>query len=155
MKGILLSAGLALGVLVCQAQQNNNSDRISGTWLVEDGSAHIRIMEQDGKYHGKIVWLKDPYDQAGRPVTDTRNPETRLRSRPQMGLMLLTDFVYDGDDLWEDGEIYDPDNGNTYSCRITIENRNKMNVRGYIGISLFGRTETWTRVRQENLGSND
>jgi uncharacterized protein (DUF2147 family) len=53
--------------------------------------------------------------------------------------------VFKEDNLWDDGNIYDPKNGNTYSCTIRMENANTISVRGYIGVSLIGRTDTWTR----------
>jgi uncharacterized protein (DUF2147 family) len=62
---------------------------------------------------------------------------------------LLRDFRYDGDNVWTDGTIYDPESGNDYSCKITMEKPTHLQVRGYIGISLFGRTEVWTRVVPE------
>jgi uncharacterized protein (DUF2147 family) len=53
--------------------------------------------------------------------------------------------VYKGDNVWDDGKIYDPKNGSTYDCTITMINNNTIEVRGYIGISIIGRTDTWTR----------
>jgi uncharacterized protein (DUF2147 family) len=140
-------------LLLAGSATAQNADAIVGTWLVQDGSAKIAILEDGGHYHGRIVWLREPNDSQGRPVRDTNNPDARLRSRPQMGLMLLTDFAYDGGNLWNDGEIYDPDSGSTYSCKITLKDRQTMQVRGYIGFSLFGRTETWTRVPDIAMGS--
>ncbi|MEO6849303.1 MAG: DUF2147 domain-containing protein, partial [Mucilaginibacter sp.] len=69
-----------------------------------------------------------------------------LRTRPELGLELLKDFTFDGDDVYDDGTIYDPKNGKTYSCKMTLEG-NQLKIRGYIGISLFGRSEIWTRVK--------
>jgi uncharacterized protein (DUF2147 family) len=60
---------------------------------------------------------------------------------------ILTDLEKDGD-AWEDGEILDPNNGSTYSCYIELENDNKLKVRGYIGISIVGRTQYWYRVEE-------
>ncbi|MDY0335364.1 MAG: DUF2147 domain-containing protein, partial [Bacteroidales bacterium] len=76
------------------------------------------------------------------------NPDTTLQKRPLMGLQLLSGFVFDGDDEWESGKIYDPKSGKTYSCymEFTDKSKNKLKVRGYIGISLLGRTTYWTRV---------
>lgn len=73
-------------------------------------------------------------------------PTLKLRSRPDLGLELLKGFTYEGDNLYDDGTIYDPKSGKTYSCKMTIEG-NSLKIRGYIGISLFGRTETWTKVK--------
>ena len=69
-----------------------------------------------------------------------------MRSRELVGLMILSGFVFDGDDTWEDGTIYDPREGKTYSCKMSLDGTNNLSIRGYMGISLFGRSETWTRV---------
>ena len=82
----------------------------------------------------------------GKPKVDKNNEEESLRSRPVIGVPLLKGFEWD-DDIYEDGTIYDPENGKTYSCEITFDGNDKLNVRGYIGFSLLGRTTYWTRVK--------
>lgn len=134
------------------AQKNNSADALAGTWLVQDGTAKIKIEQSGAKYFGKIVWLDPPNDKSGKPLLDKKNPDKALQSRTQLGLPLLKDFVYDGDNLWSAGTIYDPESGKTYSCKITMINSQSIEVRGYVGISLFGRTETWKRC--ENISLN-
>ena len=129
------------------AQNTNSHDGIIGTWLVQDGTGKVKIEKINGKFCGKLVWIKTPTDKSGKPVLDTKNPNTALQSRPQLGLPLLENFTYDSDNVWTDGTIYDPDSGKTYSCKITLKDNGKMEVRGYVGISLFGRTDTWTRAQ--------
>lgn len=119
------------------------ADDIVGLWYNEEKSAKIEIFEKAGKYYGKIVWLKEPL-RNGKPKLDIENENEKLRDRPVMGLQILSGFEFD-DDEWEDGTIYDPKNGETYSCEITKEG-DKLNVRGYIGISLIGRTTVWTKA---------
>ena len=63
-----------------------------------------------------------------------------------MGLKMLHGFSFKTDE-WTDGKIYDPESGKTYSAYMKLENKDKINLRGYIGISLFGRTSEWTRQR--------
>jgi uncharacterized protein (DUF2147 family) len=60
------------------------------------------------------------------------------------GPPLLWGFKYKGANKWEGGKIYDPNNGKTYSCKMTLEG-NTLKVRGFVGISLLGRTTIWTR----------
>jgi uncharacterized protein (DUF2147 family) len=60
-------------------------------------------------------------------------------------MQVLGDFVKDGDNKYVDGTIYDPKNGKTYSCKMTCKGK-KLDIRGYIGISLIGRTTTWERA---------
>jgi uncharacterized protein (DUF2147 family) len=136
------------------AQTGASADGITGTWMVQDGSAKVKIEKMNGKFVGKIVWLKDPIDKAtGKPILDAKNPDKSLRARPQMGLPLLCNFDYDGDNVWTSGTIYDPDSGDTYSCKITYINNSTIEVRGYVGISLFGRTETWKKC-PETMATN-
>jgi uncharacterized protein (DUF2147 family) len=131
--------------------QDFKADDILGVWMNEDKDAHVEIYKDGDLYNGKIVWLKDPIrEETGKPKLDKENEDESLRTRPVMGLLLLKDFVFDGDDEWEDGEIYDPKNGKTYSCYMEFEDEDDMNtlkIRGFIGISLLGRTTYWTKVK--------
>ncbi|MFA5419339.1 MAG: DUF2147 domain-containing protein [Bacteroidales bacterium] len=124
---------------------------VLGIWLNEDGDAHIRVYQEGDKYYGKIVWMQTPNDpETGEPKTDNLNPDPALQSRPRMGLIILNDFVFD-DDEWNDGSIYDPKSGNTYKCYMEFpeeDNLNKLKIRGYIGVSLLGKTTYWTRVNE-------
>ena len=63
-----------------------------------------------------------------------------------MGLVFLKGFEKDGENKWDDGEIYDPKNGKTYSSEMTLVSSKQLNVRGYIGISLIGRTSKFTKA---------
>ncbi|MFA6234660.1 MAG: DUF2147 domain-containing protein [Bacteroidota bacterium] len=143
---VLLLAYLLSGSLFAVAQ-TAEADRVIGNWLVQDKKAKIQIFKRNNQYFGKIVWLKEPNDAQGKPKLDKENPEENLRTRPLIGLEMLREFVYDEDLVWEDGEIYDPKNGKTYSCKMTMtEDGKTLDVRGYIGISLLGRTQIWTRI---------
>jgi uncharacterized protein (DUF2147 family) len=127
--------------------QNREHLAVTGTWLVENGTARVKIEERGGKFYGSIIWLREPLESDGTVKRDKNNPEEKLRSRKILGLEILCDFTYDEDYEWEDGEIYDPKNGKTYSCELTLQADGKtLDVRGYIGISLIGRSQTWTRV---------
>ena len=122
------------------------ADDILGIWLPEGGKSKVEITKDDGKYYGKIIWLKDPTREDGSIKLDRNNEDESLRSRTIKGIKVLNDFEWD-DDEFEDGTIYDPENGKTYSCVITFQNMNTLDVRGYIGFSLLGRTTVWTRVK--------
>jgi len=73
------------------------------------------------------------------------NPDEAKRKTPLKGLVNMRDFKYAGDGKWDDGKIYDPKNGSDYSCEMTLTDANTLEVRGYIGVSLFGRTDVWKR----------
>lgn len=122
------------------------ADAILGSWANENGQDHILIYKRGSKFFGKLDWIKVPNDDQGKPKTDKNNPDPALRSRPDLGLELLKDFAFDGHDVYSGGTVYDPKNGKTYSCKMTLDG-NTLKIRGYIGISLFGRSVTWTRVK--------
>lgn len=123
-----------------------SADDIIGQWKTAQGKAVVEIFKQGNKYFGKIIWLAEPNDaETGKPKTDKKNPNENLRSRPLIGLVNLKDFGFVKENVWEDGKIYDPKNGKEYSCNMKLSDKNTLQVRGYIGISLLGRTETWTR----------
>ncbi len=121
-------------------------DQIIGVWKNGEGTGMIKIFRNGEKYQGKIVWLKEPVDPStGKEKLDKNNPDETAHSRPVIGLVNTWGFDYSGDKIWENGKIYDPKNGNTYNCTIKMKDNNTLEVRGYIGISLIGRTDTWTR----------
>ena len=136
---------LALGMLLLSSVAKAQTDRLEGLWYNDIKSAKILITHgADGKFNGKVVWLKEPLKN-GKPKVDELNEDPKLRTRPRLGLQVLTGFVKDGDEKYDDGTIYDPLNGKTYSCKITYKGKT-LDIRGYIGISLFGRTTVWSRV---------
>ena len=128
--------------------QKVSADDVIGTWLNEDEDAHIQVTKKDDKYFGKVIWIKEPIDpETGKEKLDVLNPDESLRSRPRLGLEILENFVYDGDDRWEDGKIYDPKSGKTYSCYMKFINKDKLKIRGFVGVTLLGKTTYWTRVK--------
>jgi len=123
-----------------------NPDAIVGVWKTGEGTAMVKIYKNGDKYQGRVVWLKEPNDpETGKPKVDKNHPEEASRTRPVLGLINVWGFVYKDGNTWDDGNIYDPKNGSTYSCTIRMTNPNTLEVRGYIGVSLIGRTDVWTR----------
>ena len=116
-----------------------------GIWTNEDGKARFEIYQSGDKLHGKIVQLKEPL-RNGKPKLDENNPDKKQRNRPLQGMVFMKDFKHDSGNKWDDGTIYDPESGKTYSCYMKMTGKDKMEVKGYIGISLIGRTQYWTRV---------
>lgn len=120
-------------------------DKIEGKWLNQEKDAMVEIYKaKNGKFYGKIVWLKEP-NRNGQPKLDINNQKENLRSQPIMNLLILKGFNKDGENTYEDGTIYDPKNGKTYSCKMTWEDASNLSIRGYVGISMLGRTTKWTR----------
>ncbi|MFS4418479.1 DUF2147 domain-containing protein [Maribacter sp. 2307ULW6-5] len=123
-------------------QRGKNPGDIVGVWMPSEGTAYIKIFKEKGKekYHGKIVWLKEPNDEAGKPKTD---PD----GKAILNMLNLRDFVFE-DGEWVDGTIYDPKTGNTYYSSIEMVNKNKLEVRGSLDpFGLVGRTDTWVRMK--------
>jgi uncharacterized protein (DUF2147 family) len=136
---------LLMTLLFCETLFSQiNADAILGTWLTGSGKGKVHIYKEGNKYNGKIVWLKEPNREDGTAKLDRNNSDKALQSRPIMGLNMLKDFTFEKD-KWVGGTIYDPENGKTYSCKITYRD-GKLDVRGFIGISLIGRTDTWFKV---------
>lgn len=129
--------------------QDKEGDAALGLWLTGSGKAKIRIYKDaNNKYNGKIAWLREPKYEDGNVKVDKNNPDPAKKKTPLMGLNNLTGFVYDGDNEWTDGHIYDPENGKSYKCKMELTDANTLEVRGYIGISLFGRTDVWKRQKE-------
>jgi uncharacterized protein (DUF2147 family) len=121
-----------------------NADKVLGVWLNAEKDAKVEIYKTGDKYFGKIVWGKNIYEPDGKTArTDIKNPDPKLRSRSLVNLVILTNFTYDDGD-WEGGKIYDPKSGKTYSCIMRFKGDN-LEIKGYVGITLLGRTTTWTR----------
>ncbi len=142
-KSCLLILFITVEIFTASAQ---NADNILGKWLSATGEGQVLIYKKGDKFYGKLTWLKFPDDAGGKPKTDQHNPDKALQKRPELGIELLKDFTFNGEDVYEGGTIYDPKSGKTYSCKMTIKGDN-LKIRGYIGISLLGRTENWTRVK--------
>jgi len=131
--------GTSQGVLA------QNQDAILGTWWNTEKSAKIEILRNGDEYLGKIISLTREVSGEG-PFLDTENSDPNLRDRPLMGLSILSGLKYNKG-AWEDGEIYDPESGKTYSCEVKLEGENILKVKGYIGVSWVGRTVEWTRIK--------
>jgi uncharacterized protein (DUF2147 family) len=136
---------IAASMLGIQAMAHAQTDKIEGFWYNDVKDAKIQIYRgNDNKFYGKIIWLKDPVEN-GKPKMDKKNPKDKFKTQPLVGLIILRGFKGD-ENTYDDGTIYDPQNGKTYDCTITYKGP-KLSIRGYIGISLFGRTTVWERVQ--------
>jgi uncharacterized protein (DUF2147 family) len=139
---ILLSVSTAFGAA---------SDGILGVWTTEMDESKVEIFKCGEKICGKIIWLKNPVytdsrdGEIGTPWIDSKNPDPALKSRPILGLQLLEGFTAEKDNYWGNGTCYDPKSGNTYRGKLHLAAPGRMELRGYIGIPLFGRTAVWTR----------
>lgn len=148
MKRLVIALGLITLLLMpvlAIAQTAAKGDAILGVWFNEEKDAKIEVYKADGKYFGKVIWLKNPLDDKGKPKTDIENPDPKLKSRPRLGLVVLTNLVHKSGAKYEKGKIYDPKSGKSYSAQAELAKSNLLKLRGFIGVSLIGRTSEWTR----------
>ena len=138
---LLLSGGKAFS-------QKHKAGDIIGIWYNEEKTSKLEIYQDGQKFFAKIVWLKEPIDpETGKPKTDKLNPDPKLKSVPRLGLVVVKNMVFNGSDEWKEGTIYDPNNGKTYSSHIQFgDSPNLLKLRGFIGVSLLGRTTYWMKT---------
>lgn len=135
----LTLALMLLGASALTTLAQDKSDAILGEWLSPKKDSRVLIYRRTNAYYGKITW------GTGTSARDEKNPNPALRNREVVGLVMLNNFTHDGNDTWQSGTIYDPREGKTYACKMTLKNVNTLSIRGYVGLSLFGRSEIWSR----------
>ena len=131
---------------VSQAQQLSPSLQAVGRWQVNNDEGkpggQVETYIVDGKLFGKVTQLR-PGRQPGDVCTKCSGD---LKDKPILGMVFLKDFRPEGD-AWVGGTVVDPDNGREYKGKIWNEGPNSLKLRGFIGFSLLGRTQVWTRLR--------
>ncbi|MBC7963583.1 MAG: DUF2147 domain-containing protein [Steroidobacteraceae bacterium] len=148
MKILTLCASILLSAATVLAA---GSGDILGIWKTELDEAQVEVYRCGEKICGKIVRLKNPLytdssdGQVGTPIIDRKNPDPALRKRPLIGLQIMHGFSQQGDNLWVNGTCYDPKSGKSYRGKIHLAAPGRLELRGFIGIPLFGRTAVWTR----------
>lgn len=125
-----------------------HSQSVLGKWKTTDDEtgkekAIVEIYEVDGKIYGRIVEILEAEHRFKKCILC----KGADKDKPILGLIFLKGLTKDGAE-YSGGKILDPKNGKLYKCYITLESDNKLKVRGYIGISLFGRTQYWKRVKK-------
>ncbi|NRA67314.1 MAG: DUF2147 domain-containing protein [Pseudobacteriovorax sp.] len=121
-----------------------NKDAIVGQWWTPSKDGRIEIYKEKDKYFGKIIWTKP--ELKGR--LDKENPDPEMKTKTILGSVLLKNFKFD-DGEYTEGTIYDPKNGKTYQSKLSLGDDGNLNVRGFIGFSWIGRTETFTPYKEK------
>ena len=138
--------GAALVVAGLAAAGNALADP-KGVWLNEKQDSHVRIYacpDDEDELCGEIVWLKNPLGKDGKPRRDVKNENESLRGRQILGVQVIMGLEYEGDGEWEDGEIYNPRDGESYDAELEEIDANTLKVSGCIWF--LCESETWTRV---------
>ena len=145
--GLLVAGGLCWAPIALAA---DGPPSAAGDWVTADHEAVVEIAPCGSGFCGKLVGLRHNHPP-GEVPKDVHNSDASKRDVPLCGLMMLGSFkpVAGNPNKWEDGWAYDPDSGSTYSGNLQLDGPNTLKLRGYIGISLFGRTEIWTREGPE------
>ncbi|MFK7941771.1 MAG: DUF2147 domain-containing protein, partial [Paracoccaceae bacterium] len=126
------------------------SDQTHGYWLTENGKAIVQFAECGGSTCGKMVWIAQSRDKSGKLKLDLKNTDNAKRARPLCGLTLVGGLKEKGKVL--DGWIYNPRDGDTYSVNVQPLSPQKLKVRGYVGVELFGSSQVWKRVASDRGG---
>lgn len=137
---------LLITILLSALAFNLTGQSILGTWKTIDDEdniekSKIQLFEEDGILYGKVIKLL-----TGATATHCEDCDGDLKGAPIEGMTVVYGMTQDGD-AYDDGSILDPATGKVYSCRIELEEANKLKVRGYIGYSWLGRTQYWYRVQ--------
>ncbi|WP_169569069.1 DUF2147 domain-containing protein [Sneathiella limimaris] len=119
---------------------------VVGIWETVEGKSHVEISKcQTDKYCGKITWLKEPNNDKGQPKTDINNQDVKLRERKILGIELLSGLEKVGANEWDDGDIYNPEDGNTYSSEMSLLDDNTLEVKGCV--LFICKTQVWKRIK--------
>jgi uncharacterized protein (DUF2147 family) len=144
--GWILLQLLLVVLLLTQIKPAAAAESSSAIGLWQNADATFEIYDEQGTLSGKIVSLREERTAEGMTKTDIHNPDPSKRTRSIVGLVMMCGFVKKSDMHWENGTIYDPRNGSKYSCTLDLDGPDRIKVRGFIGISLLGKTEAWTRA---------
>lgn len=144
---MIRSVLFALTIIFLTSFTNNPDEELMGVWWNTERDAKIEIYRCGEVLCGKVIWLRNPKDDDGNPVKDENNSNSQMKKREVMGMKVLEGFSFNGKDRWVNGEAYDPKSGKTYTSYISLKDKNTLELRGYIGTPLLGRTVIWKRDR--------
>lgn len=138
----ILITGLLISITAVFGQ---GASGIQGVWINEAKDVKVEIYKSGDKYFGKVTWLKDMYEADGKTLKkDSKNSSIKLRGRSIIGIDILSGFSYDKGE-WNGGELYNPKSGKTYDSKMILRGDN-LEIRGYAGSPLFGKTTVWARA---------
>ena len=122
------------------------TESLDGLWMDSDGEVILEIGPCGTARCGKVAWLKQPLGPDGHPLRDYHNPNPELQKRPVCGLQVVSGFKKQGNATWGDGTVYVSDQGMSYSGYAEVLSPTQVKVTGYVGLTIFGASEIWTKV---------
>lgn len=139
LRACAIAAGLAMIGLTAQA-----NDAVVGLWLTKDGESRVKLERCGEVICGTIVWLKKAQNDDGSPIVDSNNDDKALRTRPIVGLQIMSGFRATEPRVWGDGEIYNPEDGRTYEPTLTLLNDEQLELEACI--LFFCQSQVWQRL---------
>lgn len=135
---------------ICIGSVLQAQDQFCKVWYTSERDSKVEIfIDANGKYCGKLVWIKNNTVN-GKPLIDKKNPDASKRNQTWLGLQILNGLTKKSETEIVDGKIYDPSHGHYYNCKMTLQGRDKLVLRGYIlGIPFLGKTTTWYLTEEE------
>lgn len=112
----------------------DEAEKIVGIWFTDDKTSKIQIYKNDSQYFGKIIWMA------------SKESKEELKVKPKVGYQIFRKFTFEGKNVWSGGQVSDPRSGMTVSGKMTLKDNNTLNVRGYVGAPMFGKTVVLLRV---------
>jgi len=149
---VTLAAAALGGAIGAGHAAQGGADTAHGYWLTQNGKAIVLMKPCGAETCGKMVWVADPLTDEGQPKRDIKNANGAKRARRICGLPLLGGMKAKRAGVWRDGWIYNPRNGKTYDVEVEAVSRDKLEVRGYLGVKLLGKSQVWTRVADDRGG---
>lgn len=135
-----------LAILLLSLLQTAKAADPTGTWLTDAGASRVRISDCGGALCGSIVGLREPKAN-GMPKLDKNNPSPSSRTRPLVGTQIVLGMKPSGPNKWQ-GQVYNPEDGKTYSGYITLQGANELKLEGCALGGLVCKGKNWTRVQQ-------
>lgn len=119
---------------------------LAGVWMTDDGEGAVEFGPCGANARcGRIVWMKKPLGDDGKPQLDVNNPNAAARDKPVCGAQIFRNLQPQADGSWDNGTVYDPEEGKTYSVAVTVKADGKLEVTGYLGTKMLGETRVWGR----------
>lgn len=138
--------GLVIGLLVLAAASGTAMAATpQGVWLTENKDAALTISPCGSYLCGRIIWMESATDESGSRRLDRKNPDPAKQGGRICGMVVISGLEPAGAHRWK-GNVYNPQDGKTYSGDITVVSERRLRLRAYIGLPIFGKGETWTRV---------
>ena len=143
--GLALAGLMTVGAVLPLPAVATANDDVTGWWYDGTKRGAILIEPCGDRLCGRVAWMREPLDEAGKIKLDYKNPDEKLRTRTICQMTMMGGFSKSADKEWDGGWIYNPEDGDTYKSRMVLQDDGTLRVRGYIGVPWLGKSQIWTR----------